>query len=492
MGVLIYKKNSLKFASDSAHRLLEGSCTTERSDIEHIEDLIHRNLALRRALDLPVAVGCRHLVDGKESNGDEISFGNSCNDIAVSASNNRVDAAGSSAQGNRARSASPDFVTERRKDIVTASEGQLQRAPTANQIEYVDTSGSAKPLGVNTFVLGLNDGPHCICMLQDQTAYRELEKANIGKQYLKTFFAMTTHEFRNPLQGIMGIFENLVDTLESTDAVAECKMGVATSKLMLRLVNDILDLSQMESDKFRLINGLTDIPQAVSECLELMQYKYRAKGVQLVYTQPSPLPMITCDKNRYVQILLNILGNAIKFTDNGSVTVTIEYISDSHKLLTSVSDTGVGIKEEDQTKLFKAFGKLEDTQMMNPQGIGLGLHVCKKLVEAMGGDISIHSRYLNGTTITFTICDQKEAEAVAPMETTDIVITHKRRETSSVSIPPALAPANAPAEEAARVLVVDDEVVCASAVQSHLKHCGYASDVVFASDFDASGRRIQE
>ena len=112
-----------------------------------------------------------------------------------------------------------------------------------------------------------------------------------------------------------------------------------------------------------------------------------------------------CDRNRYKQILLNLLGNAIKFTESGSVTIHVEYDQITHLLWTCVLDTGVGIKEEDKGKLFAFFGKLDGQQALNPQGAGLGLYICKKLTEAMKGSIKLESEHLKGTTISFSIQD---------------------------------------------------------------------------------------
>ncbi len=356
-----------------------------------------------------------------------------------------------------------------------------------NQIDYVDSEGKIKPLGMNTIVLGLQDEPHSVCMLQDQSLYRELEKANIAKQYLKTFFAMTTHEFRNPLHGVLGIFEALLESVQGAEQATQCRMGINTVKLMMRLVNDILDLSQIEANNFRLANEEIDIGGLVRECMELMQYKYKAKGVALVF-QPlgGKLPEIKCDKNRYMQILLNLLGNAIKFTERGSVTIKLAYEPLTKKLVTEVTDTGIGIKEEDQLRLFKAFGKLEDTLQQNPQGTGLGLYICKRIAEAMGGSIQISSEYLKGSSITFSIQNQATGSSVADLSEDRTGSEHddstrplaRYCEIIEAGYHFSKASAAASNNKPPPILVVDDELMCATAVKAYLKHAGLAADIV--------------
>ena len=382
--------------------------------------------------------------------------------------------------------------------------------PQISQISYSSTLGGKKLLGVNTVVLGVQADQYKVCILQDQSWYEELQKERIAKEYMKKFFAMITHELRNPLQGVLGLFESLMDSLKEVRSEAEkCNMGISTAKLMMRLVNDLLDLAQLETGKFRLANGLTDVPEMVRECMELMQFKYKSKGVALTSYEKEGIPQVKCDQNRYKQILLNLLGNAIKFTEAGSVTVNVEYDLTSHKLWTTVADTGIGIRDEDKSKLFAFFGKLEDQQALNPQGAGLGLYICKKLSEAMKGTIKLESEYLKGTKIAFAIQNQtyetgdtpKEKESPSlntfkedarNNEMDESILEHRNQScklpyhfvTGTNALPMMATMAGLKEKKVTEmdqkpILIIDDEYICASVLQSYLRSCGIDADIVY-------------
>eukprot|EP01022_Parablepharisma_sp_SALTPOND_P033059 TRINITY_DN88119_c1_g1_i1.p1 TRINITY_DN88119_c1_g1~~TRINITY_DN88119_c1_g1_i1.p1 ORF type:complete len:655 (-),score=42.72 TRINITY_DN88119_c1_g1_i1:391-2355(-) len=435
VGVLVYKHKKLNFASLAARKLLVG--TLERN-LASVASAVDTNEQLRNATVEPTAL------------------------IGIESS--------------------------------TSEQGHL------SNVHYTTPLGETKPLSVSSIILGLQDEPYNVCILQDQSLYAELEKEKATKEYTKKFFAMITHELRNPLQGLLGIFEGLLETFRGYGSEYEqCQMGVSTVKLMMRLVNDLLDLTQLETDKFKLSNSFVRIEDIVHECAELMQFKFKAKGVELVPQIIGPIPRIKCDPSRYKQIVLNLLGNSIKFTEKGSVTLTIEYDHTSHKLVTTVADTGVGVKPEDKSKLFTFFGKLEDQQALNPQGAGLGLYICKKLVEAMGGEISLESEYLKGTTIKFTIQSIPE-ELHENSNEISLVIqqnTQSRSEENIVetplenyNLPYTFVPVKIltqttrdmiitePNVEQKPVLVVDDEFICARVLQTYLRGCGIDSDSV--------------
>ncbi len=348
-------------------------------------------------------------------------------------------------------------------------------------------TGSEKLLGVNTITLGLQEESYKVCIIQDQSLYRELEKEKIAKGYLKKFFAMITHELRNPLQGLLGIFESLLEILKEPSNKDQCHMGISTTKLMMRLTNDLLDLSQMETEKFRLTNETTrDIAELMEECIGLMRYKYQAKGVSLRWIKVGDMPAeFKFDKNRYKQILLNLLGNAIKFTEAGEVVIRTQYSFENKQLITSVQDTGIGIKDEDKGKLFTFFGKLDDYTLQNPQGAGLGLYICKKLAVAMGGFVDLESEYLKGTTITFGVRNQAEEneDNVAlevPLKTEGPLLTNELERPPELIVNPEqkstfASPEPNPILEPV-ALVVDDEFICTHVVQQYLKQAGITAD----------------
>ena len=318
-----------------------------------------------------------------------------------------------------------------------------------------------------------------MCILHDQSIQADLEKERIAKKYMKSFFAMITHELRNPLHGILGIFEGLLDQLPVAEKsmISQCEMGVGTIKLMMRLVNDLLDISQIETEKFRLVNEDFKVKDAAQDCIELMRYRYKIKGISLIYKEIGWIPTIVCDKNRYKQILLNLLGNSLKFTEKGNVTIECSYNFNEKMLLTSVQDTGVGMVKSDSSKLFTFFGKLEDTAAINPQGSGLGLYISRKLTEAMGGIITLDSVKDEGTKVTFSISNgcsstSRDLDESIPSERIDMKII-KRGPNSLIT-----QSSFAMKTHDNTILIVDDEVICVNTLQYYLKNCGLTTDIV--------------
>ncbi len=431
MGVLIYERTALQFANLSAQKLLVGSVCDEQPP-ERLREAVSHNGELK------------------------IAFG-----------------------FQEGESAERGTMSEMCHEISTAATFAGATGPE----NHVVCTLNDKSLCISTVSMGLTGAHLCdkVCIVQDQSVYNELQKEKLAKQYMKDFFAMVTHELRNPLQGVLGLFEGMLEELKADDVKQQCKMGVSTVKLMMRLINDILDLSQLECNSFRLVEESADVRQLVKECVDLMQFKYKMKGVVLRQNEPVELPKVfRFDKNRYMQILLNLLGNALKFTErDGEVWVSVRYDVQAQKLFTSVKDSGIGIHDKDKEKLFTLFGKLADSAQMNPQGCGLGLHICKKLAEAMGGKISFESEYGKGTTIVYSVQNKGVETATSddqlqiPNEDVDLSFAHLCCSAHTEMKGPSQ---GLPAESLA--LVVDDELLCANAVKSHLKHCGLSVDSV--------------
>jgi signal transduction histidine kinase len=170
---------------------------------------------------------------------------------------------------------------------------------------------------------------------------------------------------------------------------------------LLNLINDVLDFSKIESEKVELVLETVAVEPLVAECLRSTESLIRGRKVKLHRSiQPGLLPL-QADRTKFRQVLLNLLSNAIKFTPEGDVTVCVE--AHDHELLVSVSDTGVGIREEDQPKLFKAFQQLNGQMHLPLGGTGLGLAISKTFVELHGGKIWVQSRPGRGSTFSFTV-----------------------------------------------------------------------------------------
>lgn len=212
---------------------------------------------------------------------------------------------------------------------------------------------------------------HKVCVLNDHSLHEELENSKKESEYQKKLFSVIapyTHELRNPLHGILGILEFIFNSLISEELKKQCKIGINTGHLMMMLINDILDISQIHACKFKLTEEIFDAGEMIRECIEIMKFNYDGKGIELRIKVVN-MTIIKNDKSRYKQVIINLLSNALKFTPRGYVKVTAYYDEQNKKLITKVKDTGEGIKEEEQNKIFSEFCKLEQQNSKNPRGI---------------------------------------------------------------------------------------------------------------------------
>lgn len=206
-----------------------------------------------------------------------------------------------------------------------------------------------------------------VCEIQDLSLKEELESSRQDAEYQKRLFAMVNHELRNPLHGILGIFEVISSENIAEEIKKQCKIGISTGNLMLTLVNDILDISQLEVGKFKLTEQPFNVSEILQECIEVMKYQYENKGIAL-RLKSTCLINIRNDKNRLKQVVINLLSNALKFTSKGYVKITTYYNSETQLLTTKIKDTGEGIREEEKEKVFTMYCKMERQQSANPRG----------------------------------------------------------------------------------------------------------------------------
>ena len=218
------------------------------------------------------------------------------------------------------------------------------------------------------------------------------------------FLANTSHELRTPLNGIIGIAETLLDG--ATGALPEetnsnLSMIVASGRRLTNLVNDILDFAKLQHYDLQLQLKAVDIHSITEVVLMLSQPLVQEKPVELLNHIASDLPAVAADENRLQQILHNLVGNAIKFTESGSVSVSAEVLNGMAAI--SVTDTGIGIPEDKFDRIFVSFEQADGSTARQYGGTGLGLAVTKQLVELHGGSISVRSAAGGGAVFTFTL-----------------------------------------------------------------------------------------
>ncbi|MCX2574781.1 ATP-binding protein [Pedobacter sandarakinus] len=229
------------------------------------------------------------------------------------------------------------------------------------------------------------------------------EAATIAKS---TFLTNVSHEIRTPLNGITGASELLKLTRLDTEQTELLNTLQASNSIMIDIVNDLLDLSRIEANKMEIHNHPFNIRDSITAAENIVKPIFTTKNIQLNIEVSEDVPeIIITDEIRYKQIIINILSNAIKFTDRGCVTLSVKYliIDGKTNLVSAIKDTGIGIANDDMEKLFQPFSQINPSATRKVGGVGLGLVICRKLAEMMNGNISAVSEYHSGTEFTFNV-----------------------------------------------------------------------------------------
>jgi len=231
---------------------------------------------------------------------------------------------------------------------------------------------------------------------------REIERAN---QMKSEFLASMSHELRTPLNAVIGFSELMLDgiTGDINDEQQECLNDILNSgQHLLELINDVLDLSKVEVGKMEFRPVELDISDVINEAVQTIKSLLDQKGHTVKISVEESISQIYADKSRLRQVLLNLLSNATKFTpQNGTINVTA--VTKGSTCLIGVKDNGIGIKKEDQEKIFEVFTQAETIQDETPKGTGLGLTLTRQFLTAMNGKIWVESEYGKGSTFFFTI-----------------------------------------------------------------------------------------
>ncbi|MBQ7582881.1 MAG: response regulator [Lachnospiraceae bacterium] len=239
------------------------------------------------------------------------------------------------------------------------------------------------------------------------------EEANVANRTKSDFLASMSHEIRTPINGILGMNAMILRDGKEPQIVEYAENIRIAGNALLSIINDILDLTKIESGRMELISGRYDLFKVMNECYQMNRMRAGEKGLTFTFENDPKMPSeYYGDEVRIRQIINNLLSNGIKYTQEGSVLLKIGFV-ESHKasdsggiygiLMITVKDTGIGIKQEDLGNLFKTFSRLEESRNRHIEGTGLGLHITKQLVQMMQGSIDVESEYGKGTVFTVKI-----------------------------------------------------------------------------------------
>lgn len=275
----------------------------------------------------------------------------------------------------------------------------------------------------------------------------EKEAADQANKAKSNFLANMSHEIRTPMNAIIGMDEMILRDSKDEKIRRYATDIQSAGKTLLSIINDILDLSRIESGKMELNPVEYDFASVLNDIVNMTMNKAKEKGLLYELRVEKDIPSVLLgDEIRIRQIILNLTNNAIKYTEKGGIDIHISFERDESRLVIQIRDTGVGIRREDMDKLFSSFQRLDETKNRNIEGTGLGLNITKQLIEMMGGTINVESEYGRGSVFTARILQRVIDET--PIGDYNERLINARRETEEFK-PILIAPG-------VKVLIVDD------------------------------------
>jgi signal transduction histidine kinase/DNA-binding response OmpR family regulator len=255
--------------------------------------------------------------------------------------------------------------------------------------------------------------------LQDEvwalkSAASALDKAEAASEAKSRFLATVSHEVRTPLNGILGMTDLLASTSLSAEQSSYLEAIRASGASLSSLINEILDFSKIEAGKLELKLAPFDLPALVEGAVELLAPRAQGKGIEIAsWIDPKTPRIVVGDSGRLRQVLINLAGNAVKFTQSGGVGLRVDVL-DNAKLRFSVADTGPGVPFERRQTIFQEFEQVDGSPSRQHEGTGLGLAISRRLVALMGGDLRLERAGLDGSIFAFVVALPDEAPCLTP------------------------------------------------------------------------------
>ena len=327
------------------------------------------------------------------------------------------------------------------------------------------TTGDA-PCGIVVIATDLTDQMRHLQELSE--AKESAEKANRAKTQ---FLANMSHELRTPLNGVLGMLQLLLNGYAEPLQEKQQEMttkALKSTKILLSIINDILDLSKIEAGRLDIERKPFSIKECVADAIELFSIEAQQKGLEIGFSVGEDVPKATLGDNvRLRQVLLNLIGNALKFTMKGRIAVRVEAGAkkpDGKKdLIFTVTDTGIGIPAQKKDLLFRPFGQLDESDTRRYGGTGLGLAISRRIIDIMGGTITVESEPGVGSSFSFNVPMQEVEEAKLAVS----------------EAPPsgAIVAPVAEEEQKLRILVAEDDPMSSALLRSILERQGFQMEL---------------
>jgi len=369
----------------------------------------------------------------------------------------------------------PIPVGEENIGVLSVQSTESENRFNENDLRLLSTIASSVGVALNNATL-FEDVR--LAKMEAEASGKAAEKANEAKS---AFLSTVSHELRTPLTSVLGfakiirkrLEEKIFPIVDKKDPKTEKTIGQISENLhvvisegerLTHLINDVLDLAKIEAGKMEWNQESVSISEVAERAIAATSSLFDQKALKLVKNIDADLPAITGDRDKLIQVIINLISNSVKFTDKGSVTCTVSQKKD--EIVVSISDTGIGIAPGDFGAVFEQFKQVGgDTLTDKPKGTGLGLPICKEIVEHHGGRIWLESEVGKGSTFSFALPVTKTNGVARPMHLDDLVKQLKEQVAQShINI----------IGKASTILIVDDDDSIRSLLQQELGDAGYS------------------